>query len=256
MWDIEVLENLILNHLNIENAEEKLWKINNSPLEGRGIFAAKDIQTGDVIFIDSPIISGPRAGINMKMHCIICTRTLNIRACSKGCGLPICSMECEQNLNHLRECEYIRDHGGNFSEISSNLFRSLVPLRGLLLEAKQKELLHSLCKHIHDKHGFEVGLIKAKITIPEYDEEILRQICYILDANAFETVVDPKDDITEFSIRGLYPMSALLNHCCVPNTAHLFDENQRMIIKSTVSIPKGTEILTSYTSLLWATPAR
>lgn len=255
MCDIEVLEKLVEDHVGTE-IKEKCWKIEKSILEGRGIFTTRDIKPGEVVFIDSPIISGPRAGIATKPHCVICMELSDLKPCSKGCGLPVCSEECEDNLNHLKECDFIQKHGGNFKEISLELFRSLSPMRALFLDEKQQKLLLCLANHVHEKHGFEIGLIKSKISLNEEEEQFLRKICYVFDANAFEVVVDAKDNLEDFSIRGLYPVSALLNHSCVPNTTHLFDKNQRMIVKTTAFIPKGSEILTSYTSLFWATAAR
>lgn len=255
MCDLEVLKNLVDEHLDSDK-EERCWEIKISPLEGRGIFATRNIQVGEVILKDVPLITGPRAGISSKLHCIICMKLSNLRACSKGCGLPLCSSECEQNLNHLKECEFIVNRGGNFSEICLELFRSLTPIRALLLEERQQQLLYSLAQHVHSKHGFEVVLIKSKINISEEEENALKKICYVFDANAFETVVGVAESADDFSLRGLFPISALLNHSCVPNVTHLFDKNQRMLFKSTVFIPKDAELLTSYTSLLWATAAR
>lgn len=255
MSELKVLQTLVAEHLGVDSGE-KLWRIENSPLEGRGVFANRDIQVGEVIFKDSPLVSGPRAGTSAKLHCVICMKVRNLKPCSKGCGLPICSPECAQNLNHIKECEFITSHDGNFNEISVELFRALTPIRAIFFDEKQKELLLNLCKHVHQKHGFEVELLKLKINLTEAEERLLRETCYVLDANAFEIMVDSKDGFDEFSLRGLYPIGALLNHSCVPNTTHLFDNNQRMIIKSTVFIPKDAEILTSYTTLLWATAAR
>lgn len=258
MSDLQELEKLVENHLNIdENSKQNLsWRIDNSPLEGRGVFATRDIQVGEIIFKNSPLIVGPRAGVSAKLHCVICLKISNLMPCTKGCGLPVCSFECEQNLNHFKECEFIKNHNGNMSEISIELFRSLTPLRALLMEASQQKLLLSLASHCDPKHGFEVELLKSKINLSESEEDLLRKICYVLDANAFETMVESKEGFEDFSLRGLYAVGALLNHSCVPNTTHLFDDNQRMIVKSCLFIPKGAEILTTYTTLLWATAAR
>ena len=100
----------------------------------------------------------------------------------------------------------------------------------------------------------------------------MRTACFTMDANAFETAQVPKHGINnnkiptteEFrplnglmpSLRGMYPLAAMMNHACTPNTRHSYDENQVMIVRATVHIPVGTEITNSYTALLWGTPAR
>lgn len=48
----------------------------------------------------------------------------------------------------------------------------------------------------------------------------------------------------------------MMNHACVPNTRHGYDERQKMTVRATVVIPAGAEITNTYTSLLWGSPAR
>ena len=100
----------------------------------------------------------------------------------------------------------------------------------------------------------------------------MRLACRVMDANAFETALVPKNGInnnsvtateelrplngTMPSLRGLYPLAAMMNHACTPNTRHAYDENQHMIVRAAVKIPVGTEITNSYTALLWGSPVR
>lgn len=100
----------------------------------------------------------------------------------------------------------------------------------------------------------------------------MRLACYVMDATAFETAQIPKEMISKKpvvsteeerplngltpSLRGLYPIAAMMNHACVPNTRHGYDERQKMTVRATVDIPAGTEITNTYTSLLWGSPAR
>jgi hypothetical protein len=93
-----------------------------------------------------------------------------------------------------------------------------------------------------------------------------------MDANAFETAQIPKEVINNKpafsteeerplnglvpSLRGLYPLAAMMNHACTPNTRHGYDEEQKMTVRAASFIPAGTEITSTYTSLLWGTSAR
>lgn len=257
--DIQELNRLIKENLHIDNYDKsKGWMISKSKLSGRGVFATKDFQPGDIILKDVPLVTGPRAGTNAKIHCVICMRNNNLRACSRGCGLPMCSPDCEKNLNHAKECEFItnRSVGVKFENVSYALFRGLTPIRSFLMADLQLKLLLQLSNHDDEQHGFEVGLIKSKIQLKDEEADVLKKICCVLDANAFETMVDTKECFDDLCIRGLYPIASLLNHNCAPNTTHLFDENQTMIVKATVPIARCTEIFTSYTTMLWATAAR
>jgi hypothetical protein len=93
-----------------------------------------------------------------------------------------------------------------------------------------------------------------------------------MDANAFETaqiseeMINNKPSISTEeerplngvmpSLRGLYPLAAMMNHACTPNSRHEYDERQRMTVRAASVIPAGTEITNSYTSLLWGSSAR
>jgi hypothetical protein len=104
------------------------------------------------------------------------------------------------------------------------------------------------------------------------EESFMRRACCVMDANAFETARIPKEVAntkpvvsTELdrplngatpSLRGLYPLAAMMNHACTPNTLHGYDGQQRMAVRAATSIPAGTELTNSYTSLLWGTTAR
>lgn len=83
----------------------------------------------------------------------------------------------------------------------------------------------------------------------------MKRVCRIFDTNAFETVliVDGK---TSISLRGLYPLGALQNHSCTPNTRHYFTNNNVMITRASVDIKAGEELTMTYTDLLWDTSLR
>ncbi|KAJ8918187.1 hypothetical protein NQ315_014053 [Exocentrus adspersus] len=57
-------------------------------------------------------------------------------------------------------------------------------------------------------------------------------------------------------ILGLYPLGSLANHRCFPNTSHVFDESQRMVVRAAVFIQKDTEIFHSYSRIIWGTTVR
>jgi hypothetical protein len=100
----------------------------------------------------------------------------------------------------------------------------------------------------------------------------MRLACCVMDATAFETAQIPKEMIRKQpaisteeerplnglspSLRALYPLAAMMNHACVPNTRHSYDEQQKMTVRAAVDIRAGTEITNSYTSLLWGSTAR
>ncbi|KAK5646515.1 hypothetical protein RI129_004979 [Pyrocoelia pectoralis] len=239
---------------NEERNDSSSWTIQYSEARGRGIFANKDIKKGEIIFVDYPLLIGPRTGSD-RVFCIICFSLNNIRACSKNCGLPLCSEACENSSVHVSECEFILSRSKEFfTQIRFDIIRSLTPLRGLLLNNKQIQLLKLLKSHQGLHHGFEVNIAKKHLRINDDEEVLMHSICSILDTNTFEVIVGEKSD--DLSVRALYPLSSMLNHSCTSNITHYFDSHQKMIIKASVPIRKGEEICHSYTKIFWGTCVR
>lgn len=82
----------------------------------------------------------------------------------------------------------------------------------------------------------------------------MRRTCGVFNTNTFEVVIVQHEDAV--SLRGLYPLGALQNHCCVPNTRHHFDDQQRLHVSAALPIAAGEELTMSYTNLLWDTRNR
>lgn len=85
--------------------------------------------------------------------------------------------------------------------------------------------------------------------------ELMRRICEVCNTNSFEVVISRNEDCTT-SLRGVYPIGAFQNHCCVPNTRHHFDDHQRLYVSASLPIAAGEELTMSYTDLLWDTSSR
>ncbi|KAK9709468.1 SET domain [Popillia japonica] len=254
-------DNMVNNYLKSREIirNEKSWDIRMSKLGGRGIFATRDINPGEVIFVDSPIIIGPRARSDSSEICVNCYRRDDLVKCSKKCGLPVCSVECENSETHKKECCLLnswKKEDSDYSDLTGELLRCLTPVRSLFLNENDRNLVKLLKSHSDPKHGFEVDLLKEKFNfrLSEDEEIFLRFVCSVLDANAFEVVVG--NETKQSALRGLYPLSSLANHNCSPNTAHIFDNKQRMIVRAAVFIAKDAEIFHSYVRIVWGTLTR
>lgn len=87
------------------------------------------------------------------------------------------------------------------------------------------------------------------------DEKLMRECCLAVDTNAYE-FIKVLDDNSQTSLRGLYPLAAILNHECSPNTSHVYDRDGIMQVTAAKHIKAGDEITTCYTSLIWSTSIR
>lgn len=105
--------------------------------------------------------------------------------------------------------------------------------------------------------NFKIDLLKRSVNkLPSEEQiEFMRRICEVFNTNSFEVVIARNEDCTT-SLRGLYPIGAMQNHCCVPNTRHHFDDQQRLYVSAALSIAADEEITMSYTDLLWDTLSR
>lgn len=234
------------------------WTINESPLSGRGIIATEDIMPGEVLFVDRPLIYGPRAGTAVEQGCTVCGKldSDTFFKCSK-CSLLLCSGQCQNTNVHFNDCGLINRWKINTpdEDVDANVMsRALTPIRALLLNKDQRIFLASLQAHTLPQHGIEIRNLKQYYEIPEEEEQLMLLACCALDTNAYQ-IATPYGK-KEMSMRGLYPVSGLMNHNCVPNTRHYFNSDLQMTVKAVKPIRAGAEIFSCYTGILWGTPAR
>ncbi|XP_017768634.1 PREDICTED: protein msta-like [Nicrophorus vespilloides] len=245
-------EKIIENHLRRRGIwkDEKLWEVGKSRFSGRGVYATRDIQPGEIIFVDSPVILGPRA--IPENTCVSCYNDTNIVLCPMSCGLYLCP-SCLDGDKHSQECAKINSWKTEKSFVTDRMMICLAPIRSLFLDDSDRESISMLEAHREPQHGIEVDLMKKKMLLELCDEEEnwIRLTCAVLDANSFEVL--PKTGPT---LRGLFPLSSLLNHSCVPNVMHVFDEDHHMILKAAKPIKKGEEIFLTYSRILWCTLSR
>ena len=103
----------------------------------------------------------------------------------------------------------------------------------------------------------QLELLKKNIAneITEADVKLMERVCRVLDTGAFETAT-VVDNSMSISLRALYPVGALQNHCCVPNTSHHFNHEQLLFTRAAVPVKKGEELTMTYTDLMWDTSLR
>ncbi|XP_072936962.1 SET domain-containing protein SmydA-8-like [Epargyreus clarus] len=263
MLSMEQLSQIVNQHLGLSDHTGEIqhstkWVIAESPLGGRGLFATEDIKSGEVLFVDRPLIHGPRSGTILQRGCTVCNKIESdtFFKCNK-CALLLCSEKCENDVVHYDDCGVISGWKNKvpIEDVDDVLLsRTLTPIRALLLHEDQKKFMASLQAHVFPQHGSEIKELKEYFDITKEDEELMVLACCVLDANAFQiaTPYGQKD----MSLRGLYPVSALMNHNCVPNTRYSYNSDNQMTVKAVKPIQAGKEIFTCYSGMLWGTPAR
>lgn len=233
---------ILKNHKRCNLEQTNSWTIEKSQIDGRGIFAKRDIKINEIIFQDKFLICGTTQ--KDILICVGCYKISNHRVCPDGCCLPICE-KCIGNFQHLKECELIKSWcPKNPEKLSIKIFKALPAIRALILTDDEKVLFNLL-------QGNErklADLIEEEFSNFPDDKNLLNNVWSILNTNTFEVVLD-----SNLSIQGLYSLSCLMNHSCYPNTRISFDKNFLMTVQASKEILSGEEILTSYVQLLWGT---
>lgn len=264
MLSLEQLSQTVKEHLGLYNCVDGMqhfckWTVGDSSLGGRGLIATEDIKSGEVLFVDHPLIFGPRAGPNLPRGCTVCRKQLDSNTffkCPK-CALLVCSEQCQNTTKHSDDCGVISRWNNKIpiEEVDDTLMsRALTAIRALLLNEDQKQFMAYLQANMQPQHGKEVRDILPFFVIPEDEERLMVLACCALDTNAFEIATTYGKN--EMSMRGLYPVSGLMNHTCVPNTRYSYNSELQMTVNAVKPIIAGCEIFSCYSGSLWGTPAR
>lgn len=160
MLQPDAIENLLWCHLKNDNLlpkmENQLWTVQYSKLGGRGIFAKRDIERSEVIFIDKPLLRGPRCYNDYSPMCVNCYRSNStLFPCDNGCGLPVCSDLCQNSITHAEsECKYLQNlQHTNGTMWSIDLLKAVILIRSLSLSQYQKDLIGVLQCHKGPRNG-------------------------------------------------------------------------------------------------------
>lgn len=154
---LDEIESLLQCHLKNENlrsdSDNQLWTLQYSKLGGRGIFAKCKIEKGEVIFMDRTLLLGPRCYNKYLPMCVNSKCTLF--PCENGCGLPVCSDQCENSTTHTnRECKYLRNLQPTCGTMwSMDLLKVVIPIRSLTLCKYQMDLIAALQCHEGPRFG-------------------------------------------------------------------------------------------------------
>ena len=96
-------------------------------------------------------------------------------------------------------------------------------------------------------HVFNTSKDDDNNTAQTFTDDEINAVINVLDVNAFEIRGN------DFSIRGVYPLTAMMNSVCSPNTQNCIGEDFVCRVRAASAIRKGQEITTTYTLTLAGT---
>ncbi|XP_034941953.1 SET domain-containing protein SmydA-8-like [Chelonus insularis] len=236
------------------------WKIEENEELGKHLIATRNLEAGDLIITEAPIIWGPALHSDKRV-CVGCGNQ-NVAVRCPGCSWYACKVSCDGLVDanrHAIECKILAK-----VRIIPRC-DILLPLRMILLKKRYPsrwEALSSLESH-EDKRGpgtetYEetqdiIQQLQPILEAFSMSPDVLNKICGLIDVNALET--NPPEGSA-----AIYQNACLLEHSCLANTRHNFvlDNKSRpkIIIRAARPIKKGEHLSTTYTHVLWTTRAR
>ncbi|KQS26034.1 uncharacterized protein Dere_GG12639, isoform C [Drosophila erecta] len=260
----EQLAQLIDAHLGDLRQEQPNWTISSSTVAGRGVFATRDIAAGELIFQERALVTGPTARKGQLSSCICCHETLPQTGflCRHRCTLPVCET-CADSEEHQAECEHFRrwqpkDVDAEQEQVNPLSLRILTAVRVFHLGKEQRHLVDAM--QANAERAYRREIIQAAQcfrNFPTTDRVFMDQlfrIVGVLNTNAFEAPC--RSGGHETLLRGLFPLTAIMNHECTPNASHYFENGRLAVVRAARDIPKGGEITTTYTKILWSNLTR
>lgn len=198
------------------------WRIEENNELGKYLVAARDLNIGDLIVTEAPIVWGPDIHSGKRV-CVGCGDPNVVVRCP-GCCWYACKVTCDGLIDENRhgiECKIL--------EKIKIIPRCdiLLPLRMILLykrSQKRWENLINLQSHENERgHGTEnyeeveniLQQLQPILDVFMITKEIVTKICGLIDVNALETN-PPEGSVA------IYGTACLLEHCCLGNTRHSF----------------------------------
>ncbi|XP_053949564.1 SET domain-containing protein SmydA-8 isoform X2 [Anastrepha ludens] len=253
---------LIDLHLGELRGADPSWVLTDSPISGRGVFARRDIKSGELIFRESALLNGPTASNDTNLNtCTICFRLLEGPMeqvlCAAGCSLPICNA-CGQSERHAMDCKLFRSwRPKDTTRVHPHSLRILSVVRCYFLAPEKRKLLLAMQVNSDKYYLREVErAAKCFENFPQDKDRLsyaYHTVC-ACNTNAYEvrSIVDGHETM----VRGLFALAGFMNHNCTPNSSHHFEDGQTIVVTAARDIAQGEEITATYTKILWNTLSR
>ena len=248
-------------HLNVHRPGSYCFPFTISSAEGRGRFlvATRDIAPQELILVDSPIVQTPYT--KSKAQCLQCYKKVSGKYKCKGCGFPMCNVECARGDLHRIECQVFEeaDFEAEIDDLESDddHYAAIMPLRCLNLKRtdpemwerflsfsghceEQKRMYPDLYDY-HQEHSVE--FLRDTCELENlYTEEEIHQVIGIMYINSVNMDMAPGHGLgTAF-----YPTFANINHSCISNTKTVKLPNNQLEVRAVTRIKAGQEISTQY----------
>ncbi|CAB4068094.1 SMYD [Lepeophtheirus salmonis] len=241
MW-ISSVQHLLLLELRICLP----FDVEYDSVKGRILVASRDIKPEEVVLFDKAAVFGP----NLLPVCLGCLEKIKSTRGKNECI-------SETSVHSKYECSIFAATGfkPKFKDFESPHFiYNVITILRLILEMQRNEdnriLVNQLMTH-HDQRvnkfpEVEIGIkritsfLMDDLNIPNVNGDDVIQAFGVMKTNAM-TFGDGNG-------RGLYPIGSIISHSCVSNLEPLTEPMECLVLRSKISIKKGTELTIRYMS--------
>ena len=241
-------------------------EIKNTKSFGRFLISSRNIRAGEVIFMEPLFILAPKSGANPTcLDCLALLSRCDWTTCS-SCGAPRCKENCGGLQHTDEECKILAKFELEKLPKKIQLVKYLNCLISIIrthLQMKKSKKFTDIIKILHGNEERRKKVPNCLIDKANYskvlngklelgiDSASLDHITGVFDTNAFEVDIGNNREG-----RAIFPITALLNHSCIPNAQHWFFNRRYMVIVASTFIPKQTPICISYIQTFWGNEQR
>ena len=124
----------------VHRIEGKCLSYRVKEVEGKGkcVIAARDIEQGEIVLIDTPILVSPST--KSKAQCLQCSKLVDGSFRCTGCNFPMCGDRCAAGETHNLECEVFKrvDFEADIEDLKivDDHYAAILPLRCIQLKEK------------------------------------------------------------------------------------------------------------------------
>ncbi|KAH8355014.1 hypothetical protein KR093_004016 [Drosophila rubida] len=263
----------------------KPFREEQDPQLGRYLAATQDIQAKQVIFVEAPLVVGPKWFLTEGeksatiVPCVGCYTPCRLgKHQCRSCRWPVCSAAC---AHESLECSILSLGNAPGAKADArgqhDYYRhdALLVLKCLLLQRSQPERWKALLEmqsHEEERLGTELQqeaeqrivtylqqrfLRRLKSNgkqnlLSDYEPELLHRLCGIIETNYMVIEL-----ATGVELSGLFRQACMMEHACQPNCYFQFDAaTQRIAVRAGCDIKKGDHLKITYTNILWGTQMR
>ncbi|XP_030375578.1 SET domain-containing protein SmydA-8 [Scaptodrosophila lebanonensis] len=255
---------------------------------GRYLVATQDLKAKQIIFVEDPIVVGPKWYLSKTektsiiVPCVACYTPCRLgKHLCRRCRWPVCSANC---VHESLECTVLSLGQGPAAKSDTrglrNYYRedALLVLKCLLLQRQAPERWAALLQmqsHEEERKGTELHQeVEKRIVsylhrnflhrlnqvakhckerlISEYEPELIHRICGIIETNYMVIEL-----ATGVELSGLFRNACMMEHDCQPNCYFQFDNlTHQIAVHAGCDIKKGEHLKITYTNILWGTHMR